>query len=229
MKKFSIILFFFSVLSVQAQNKPIQFGLKGGANLGWINSDYGYCQYNGAGIGGSLGFITDFYLTDNISFTTGFDIIHLVDGGVNCQLGCINPNDGTVIDGTTYNRIKTIYVQLPVSITFKTNVINGKFSIYGQIGYGLGFLLHATLYHKFISDDGEYIDNSTVVYKGYTFSRSSIIPSIGMEIPIHKSTYIRTGFKFDYCFVSILKDDPKTLSNRKERNSFVEYSISMIF
>jgi len=118
----------------------------------------------------------------------------------------------------------TRYLQVPISFTMKTNEIKEKFKIYGQIGYGLGFLLRAKAEDVFTPDKGETISENSNITDELTFTRSSLILAAGVEIPIHESTYIRTGFKFDNCFVNMFKGD-----QINARNNFIEFSAAVIF
>lgn len=223
MKKIALILLLFATLSVHAQHKPFQFGFRGAANLGWLKSDLDNFNNDGAQFGGSWGGVADFFLMENYSLTTGFNVLYLnVEGSLTAG---ILQGDTLRIEGTITEKVKTKYVQIPIIFTMKTNSIKDKFHIYGQIGYGFGILLQAKRDFQFTSDDGSYTEeNSNNNYDGYTAIRSSLILGIGVEIPLHKSTVIRTGFTFDNCFVDIAKSD-----EIKVRSNFIEFNVAVIF
>ena len=226
MKRHFLILFLFGALSLQAQHKPFQFGFQGGVNLGWFKTDIDNYNNEGAQFGGSWGFVADIFLMENYSFTTGFDVLYLnAEGSYKDSISIINAGSGKIIHGTITQKIKSKYIQLPFIFTMKTNNIKDKFRIYGQIGYGLGILLQAKQDNKFEADEGDYTDESKgSSYDGFTSTRSSLIIGVGVEIPLHKSTYIRTGFKFDNCFVDIVKSDVY-----KVRSNFIEFKAAVIF
>lgn len=223
-KHISKILFVIAIISslgLQGQHKPFQFGFKGGVNIGWIKTDAEGYENDGARVGGSWGFVADFYMMENYAFTTGFDILYL--NGKLIYPTVYEDTDGISHEGTLHRTLKTRYLQVPISFTMKTNDIKDKFRIYGQIGYGLGFLLSAKSEDEFTSAKGEHFSDTKEVYDELTFTRSSLILGIGVEVPIHKSTYIRAGFKFDNCFLNIYKGDNKV------RNNLFDFNLAIIF
>ena len=222
MKKLFLILFLIAAVSLQAQHKAFQFGFKGGASLGWFKSDNDTYENDGVQFGGSWGFVADIFLMENYSFTTGFNVLYL-NGSISNE-AIYEDEDGKPIDGTAYTKYKPKYLQLPVIFTMKTNNINDKLRIYGQIGYGLAFLLSSKQDFKFISNEGDVIAEATTDTDDFTSTRSSLILGVGVEVPLHKSTYLRTGFTFDNCFVDVAKQD-----FIKIKSNFIELSAAVIF
>ena len=232
MKRRCAILGFLLIVSfyLNAQHKSFQFGFKAGINMGWYNSIQDDYKNNGVNIGASWGFVADIFLMDNYSITTGFDVLYLngtmtypdmyqVESSSFPQVGILKRN---------YN---TKYIKLPILFTMKTNEIK-KLRYYGQIGFGISVLLTAKSKDEFSPDNGGSIVNeSQNIYDELRPTRESIILGAGLEIPLHKSTYIRTGFLFDNTFVNILKGyntlDPSIKNNG--RNSFVEINVSLFF
>lgn len=220
-KKLIFVVALISTIGLQAQHKPFQFGFKGAVSIGWFATDTEEYNNDGVKVGGSWGFIADFFMMENYSFTTGFEVLYL-NGRLNY------PSSRTIedhtIQGLLDRKYKTQYLQVPISFTMKTNAIKDKFKIYGQIGYGLGFLLKAKAEDLFTPDEGEAISENKNITDELTFTRSSLILGAGIEIPIHESTYVRTGFKFDNCFVNMFKGD-----QINARNNFIEFSAAVIF
>ena len=212
--KFHILLVLLCIAFVtQAQHKPFQFGFQGGFNIGWFKVDDAPFSNEGVDIGGSYGFVADFFLMENYSFTTGFNILYI--------------NGTTTLNsenGNLERNFQTRYLQLPVLFTMKTNTINDKFRIYGQLGYGLAFLLRARSNDEFMDKDGNTTSEKSSVYDELTFTRSSLILGIGLEIPIHGSTLIRIGVKFDNCFITMFKGD-----DFKVKNKFFDLNLAVLF
>jgi len=226
MKKLLPILLFFVTISVQAQHKPFQFGFQGAVNLGWFKTDINNFNNEGAQFGGSWGFIADVFLMENYSFTSGFNVLYLnAEGSYQDSISITNAESGKIIHGTVTQKIKSKYIQIPFIFTMKTNNIKDKFRIYGQIGYGLGILLKTKQDYTFNADDGTYSkEEKDSSYDGLKSTRHSLIIGLGIEIPLHKSTYIRTGFKFDNCFADILQSD-----DYKVRSNLIEFGAAVIF
>ncbi len=62
MKRILTISFIAISLSLIAQNKPFQFGIKAGPNMGWFSTSADNYHNNGVDFGGSWGFIADFFM-----------------------------------------------------------------------------------------------------------------------------------------------------------------------
>ena len=224
MKRLFLILLLFAAVSLHAQHKPFQFGFQGGVNLGWFKTDIDNYNNEGAQFGGSWGFVADIFLMENYSFTTGFNVLYL-NAENSTGVEHFFPEDSAYHAATLYQKINSKYIQIPVIFTMKTNNIKDKLRIYGQIGYGLGILLQAKQDYKFEADDGSHSEeHNGGTFDGFTSTRSSLIIGLGVEIPLHKSTYIRTGLKFDNCFVDIYKSE-----DYKVRSNFIELKAAVIF
>jgi hypothetical protein len=212
------------MLSVEAQHKPFQFGFRGAVNTGWFKTDNEFTRNETAQWGGSWGFVADFFLMENYSITSGFNVLYL--NGETKKDGRHIENEGDIIiNGFIYDKIKSKYLQIPFIFTMKTKNIREKLRIFGQIGYGLGIKLQSKVDGKIIADNGEIIDEyKNLQYDGLSATRSSLILGVGVEIPLHKSTYLRTGFTFDNCFIDVIKDD-----DLKMRSNFMEFNVAVIF
>ena len=208
-----VLVLLLAVFVTKAQHKPFQFGFRGALNLGWMTMDQADFSNKGADFGWAYGFVADFYLMENYSFTTGINLLYL--NGTTTETG----KAGT-LDRKFYNR----YLQLPLLFTMKTNPINDKIRIYGQIGYGIGFLLHSKSVNEFTDNEGNQSTDELNTYDELTFTRSSIIIGAGVEIPIHGSTVIRTGVTFDNCFVTMFKGD-----DFKVKHKFFELNLAVLF
>lgn len=215
---------------ILAQNKPFQFGFKAGLNLGWYNSINDDYKNKGLDIGGSWGFAADFFVMENYSVTTGFDVLYH-NGTLNYPEYYSISNNVAPELGVLTRKYKTKYIKIPVVFTMKTNEIN-NIKYYGQIGVGIGFLLTAKSNDEFVADG---TDNSTSasknIYDEMRFTRESVILGAGIEMPVYKSTKARIGLMYDNAFINILKGnnglDPTTKNNG--RSSYIELTATLLF
>ncbi len=211
-------------LGLVAQHKPFQFGFKASGNIGWygsVNDDY---KNEGVNLGASWGFTADFFLMENYSITTGFDVLYL--NGTQSYPHKIQSKVGALT-----REYKTKYIKLPIIFTMKTNKI-GKLKYYGQIGFGFGILLTAKASDEFVPNNGGNSETSTEnIYDDIRKTRESVILGAGVEMPVHKSTYARFGILFDNAFVNILKGNNQVDTSEKNngRNSFIEINASLFF
>ncbi len=224
MKRTFLLIILFTAIHVQAQHKAVQFGFGGGVNTGWFATGVEQYNNNGVHFGGSWGFVTDVFLMEGLSFTTGFNVVYL-----NGSMSMRYLSDST--PGEIERKFKTKYLEVPFIITMKTKKIKDKVRIYGQVGFGLGFLLSAKAKDSFTSEDGILSSGTENIYDELAFTRESLILGMGIEIPVFGSSFIRTGFRFDNGFVNVLKGNnpryPKIKNNG--RNNFIEFRTAFIF
>jgi len=205
-----------STIVTFGQHKPFQFGFRAGINVGWLKTDSENYSNNGAKIGGSWGFVADFFIMEGYSFTTGFDV-NYINGSLDRPMEG-NANIMMVRD------IKTRYVTLPLIFTMKTKPIKEKFRIYGQVGFGLSFLLSAKATDQYTSSEGEKVNNTKSITSDLTVTRESLILGAGVELPVQRSTVVRIGIKYDNCFINILKGN-----DAKAKNNFFEFNLAVLF
>ena len=228
-KKLLFVIFIAFSLNLTAQHKPFQFGFKAGPNIGWFSTSSDNYSNVGTDFGGSWGFIADFFIMENYSFTTGFDVLYL-NGTMEY------PSYGDQIlfppkQGLLKRRYRTKYVKLPFIFTMKTNKIK-KVRYYAQIGFGLSILLTAKANDEFTPDNGDdKITDSSNIYDELCFTRESLILGAGIEIPLQGSTFMRVGLVYDNAFVNILKGDNAVDSSVKNngRNCFLGLDVSILF
>jgi hypothetical protein len=229
MKKVILISFLLYSTSIFSQHKPFQFGFKGAANIGWFGTDVSGYSNEGVEFGGSWGFVADIYLMENYAFTTGFDVLFL-NGSMTYPYAMQDTFDLPIFGQMTSN-FKTKYIEIPLVFTMRTNEI-GKIKIFGQMGFGIAFLLNVKANNSFISDNEQI--NEIAEGAGtniFRTTRESFIIGAGIEIPLDGSTFIRTGFKYDNAFINVLKgNNTADLSIENDaRNNFIEFNVCVIF
>jgi len=224
MKNAFILFILLTTLTTYAQHKAVQFGFGGGVNMGWFATNTDEYTNNGLKAGGSWGFVTDIYLMEGYTFTTGFNVVYL-NGNLSM------PYQLDSLEGNIQRAFKTKYLEIPLSLTMKTKKIKDKVRFYGQIGLGISFLLTARGQDDFTSVEGTKLSDTKNIYDDLTATRESLILGLGIEIPVNGSSFIRTGFRFDNAFINILKGnnslDPSIKNNG--RNNFVEFMAAFLF
>lgn len=217
-------------LSLTAQHKPFQFGFKAGPNIGWYNTDSDDYENEGMDFGGSWGVVADFFIMENYSFTTGFDVLYL-NGTMSYPAVYEYDASSAQESGCLKRSYRTKYVELPFIFTMKTNEIN-NIRYYGQVGFGLGMLLTAKANDEFTPDNGDpAITQKQNIHDELRFTRESLILGAGVEIPLQGSTYLRIGLVYDNAFANMLKGNNTVDASIKNngRNSFLELDVSILF
>ncbi|MBT3173766.1 MAG: PorT family protein [Lentimicrobiaceae bacterium] len=232
MKQISLILLSVLILSnpLFAQHKPFKFGFKAAGNIGWlgsINEDYKNEEVN---LGGAWGFVADFFIMENYSFTTGFDVLYL-NGTIQYPYLYSNQENFNTEVGTLERNYRTKYVKIPLIFTMETNPIK-KIRYYGQIGFGFSILLTAKADDLFMGNtENTVISEDKNIYSEVYPTRESLILGAGIEVPLVKSMVARFGLLFDNAFINILKGNNTVDSSIKHnaRNNFIELNATVLF
>ena len=226
-----ILAFLLISINLFSQHKAFQFGFKAGANLGWMSSsEEDIYKNNGVNGGGNWGVIADFFLMENYSLTTGFNVLYL-NGTLEYPDIYTPENSNKQIDGTMQREYRTNYMEIPVIFTMKTHEIN-KLRYYGQIGVSVAFLLSADGKDKFIPiSGGESVSDKKNIYDDMRFTREAFIVGAGVEIPLSGSTYIRTGIVYNNALFNVLKGNNALYTSTKNngRNNFIGIEVNILF
>ncbi len=231
MKHTLLLVLIFTAIVTFGQHKPFQFGFSGGVNLGWYATNAEGYSNNGAKVGGSWGFVADIFIMEGYAFTTGFNVL-FINGSMTYPHTIKSEQSSVLIPGTIQRDFRTRYVQIPLIFTMKTKPIKEKVRIFGQVGFGLGFLLSAKSRDTFTPEEGgDVMSNEHNAKDDFRSTRESLILGAGAEIPIHGSMFVRTGVKFDNAFTNVLKGYNKLDSEIKNngRNNFIEIFAAIIF
>ena len=220
-KTFVITLFLlFLTTTVSAQYKSFQFGFHLSPNLGWMKSKSDNIDGKGMRMGFDWGFVGEFYIVENYAISTGFNI-----NFINTKYEC--GNDLAKIK----RELNTQYIEIPLILKMKTNEIGGFLRIYGEIGYGLSFLLDAK------ADDKQYVLGEKISSKEHHVkdelrnTRSALIVGAGIEVPIGGSTSIYGGIRFNNCFANVLKDQKIENQKFKQKgiSNFLALKLGLMF
>lgn len=223
MKKFAAIaLFLFITLAAYSQHKPYQFGFKVSGNIGWFSSYNDDFSNSGVKPGFSWGFVSDIFLMENYSITTGFEMLFL-NGNLDYPYQSVSGNDTTT--GIISSKFKTKYIQLPVLFTMKTNDIKG-IRYYGQIGGSIGIKLNAREEGTF---NGATIRNNNSDM--FSLFRGAFVLGAGIEYPLNGSTYLRLGIQYNNNFNSVLKGYNTAHPDTKNeaRSNYLELNVNILF
>ncbi len=232
MKKATLLLLFIVgfAIAVQAQQKAFQFGFKIAPNIGWIKPNAEDYKRDGIKAGFNWGFVGEFYLMENYAVNTGFNVLYL---NGKYEYPYKQNGSGGVMVGTLNRELHAKYIQLPVILKMKTNEIDefGGLRFYGEMGFGLGFLVDAKADDRFtVANNLVFSDNSDVS-KGYRFTRESLILGAGVEYPLGGSTFLIGGIRFDNNFIDILKDQNTvdTSIEQKAISNLIEIQVGLLF
>ena len=179
-------------VSASAQFKPFQFGLKIEPGITFPKLDSDDIYSGDTKMSFNWGFIGNFYFVENYGFSTGFNIRY-----INSEYSFdYSPHDSIKVNG--YDRvIKNQYLEIPISLVMRTESIN-NLRIFGNIGYGLGFLLNGS------KRDYDDFDNEVdILNDKYNKIRHALIIKLGVEYSVYKSSCLTAAIVYNNNFVNI--------------------------
>lgn len=229
MKKILLIAIavFFVSSAASAQQKAFQFGFKIGPSISWMKMHAKTYTNEGAKIGFNWGFVGDFYLMENYSIQTGFNVMYL--NGSYSYPDRKNTTDLGFVEGNTLRNLRLKYIQIPAVLRMRTNEIN-KFTYYGEAGLGLAFKTGAKADDTFTSALTNMEIEDEDVSKQYRFTRESLILGAGVYYNLGGSTRLFGGIRFDNNFFDIMKDQNSITPSIEKKGiaNFIELNLGIL-
>jgi len=212
---------------LMAQNKlPVKLGLKVAPNMCWMNTNTKGYSYDGLNVGVTVVFVSDIYFAERYAFSTGFNF-DFYSGKLQYADSMSIP--GGKVNGVMSRKYSLIYLEIPMMVKMQTKEF-GRFSFYGQIGFGTGFRLTATASDNFIADDGKTTTEKNDIRDETTLIRESVIIGFGTEYHIDQSTRLFFGISYCNSLNNVLTGyNSKTGLNQKAWLNFAELNIGVLF
>ncbi|MCK9399546.1 MAG: PorT family protein [Bacteroidales bacterium] len=230
-KLLPVLLILILVSQAQAQYKPVLFGMRVGANLGWIKPDVE--EYSGEGIvpGFTWGFIGEFYIMENYAILTGFNVNF--NGGKmeypsirDIKIG------GSIVNDTVqlHRKYNLKYIEIPLCLKMQT-ALSDKIIAFGKIGLGTSFLLSAKGTDDFIYDGSEKSESKHNIDDDIALMRESLIVGGGIELKIKGSTTLIIDITYDNAFNNMFNGDNTHLPGTEPKaiHNFVELGAGILF
>jgi hypothetical protein len=210
-----------------------RFGLKGSANINWVKANSKNVENGGARLGYSYGLMGVYNFTDNYAISTEFLITQ-----INANIAFVNPmRQSATLKGDsmlhTFDEagavFKIKYVQIPISIKFKTKEI-GLVTYWAQFGFAPCFLANAKAdytgvqpveeYEKLLVNDDANDLYHLVDFKDDVlfndrvfFMRLPLIIGGGIEYNLSGNTSLYAGLRVDNGLTNTFNKDEKTKAN----------------
>jgi hypothetical protein len=222
-KLFLLTLLTIIAFSANAQFKKYTFGLKAAPQIAWMKPNLDTYSGNGAKLGFSWGFISEFNFSENHCIATGFNVVF---NGGNLKFPTID-----TVGGNTGSMSRSYYIksiEVPLTLKMRTNAI-GNFKYYGQIGFGTSFRFNAKSKDEFSYNNVTAISDKSN-YDKISFLRESLIVGLGAEYTMKSGPTFSAGLAINNGFTDMLSDTNK-LTSKKEKATlnFLELNIAVLF
>jgi hypothetical protein len=232
MKKFLTLVVIILITSqLYAQYKPVLFGLRAGANLGWIKPDTEDYGSKGVKPGFSWGFIGEFFIMENYAIMTGFNMNF--NGGELEYPAVMDVPDGDTtmaVAGQLDRKYNLKYIQIPLCLKMQT-ALSEKITIFGKIGLGTAFNLGAKGSDVFTYDGGVETRDKHDIDDEIALMRESLIVGGGVEIKIKGSTAVIIDLTYDNAFNDMLTGENAAMPGNEPKavHNFVELGAGIVF
>ena len=234
MKKLFAIILVLMMLCIPgkifSQGKlPVKLGLKIAPNIGWMSPRTKDYSSDGARFGGTIGFVSDIYFAENYALSTGLNF-QFINGKLTYPDSLLIESTQKVVPGQVYSKYHFIYLEIPLMIKMKTKTF-GKISYFGQVGFGTGFRLSATINEHFVPklDPSNPIDQQFDSKKGTTLIRESILFGIGCEYHLDESSRILIGFTYSNSLNNVLNGNNYSNQIEKSLLNYAELNLGFLF
>jgi len=207
---------------------PMKLGLKVSPNICWMNpATKGYTSA-GARMGATIGFISEFYFAENYAFSTGLNFQY-INGKLNYSDSLLVDNNTRMAYGDLLRKYNFLYLEIPLMIKMKTKTF-GKMSYFGQIGFGTGFRIKASVNEHFVPKTGDPVDQQYDFNRGTTLIRESILIGVGCEYHVDESSRLLFGISYSNSLNNILTgvNYSSNLIEKSQLN-FAELNIGFLF
>jgi hypothetical protein len=232
MKKLSlaiilITLFISPIDTIGQGSSKLKLGLKVAPNIGWMNPGTKGYTNDGARMGATIGFVSDFYFAENYAFSTGFNFQFLN--------GKLRYTDSLQVEGVSgyrtgevFRKYNFLYLEIPLMVKMQTKKF-GKMSYFGQMGLGTGFRIKTTVTDNVEFTSGGGADQQ-FDYTEATLIKESIIVGLGAEYHIDESSRLLFGISYSNALNNILTGtNTKTGLDEKSVLNFVELNLGFLF
>jgi hypothetical protein len=230
MKKIITLLFVIMLASqLHAQYKPVLFGLRVGSNLGWVKPDTEGYESDGLRMGFSWGFIGEFFLMENYSILTGFNM-NFNGSKIVYPYQAYLSGDSVLTDGKLYRTYNLKYIQIPLCLKMRMDA-SDKVGLFLKIGVGTSFNLSAKGTDEFAYTGGTESYSKKDIADEVTLMRESLLVGGGVEYKLKGSTKIIIDLTYDNAFNNLLtgEDPGLTVSDPKAFHNFVELGAGIVF
>ncbi|MCK9220456.1 MAG: PorT family protein [Bacteroidales bacterium] len=223
-----LLLVLFPSVAFPQMTLPIKLGLKIAPNIGWMNPSTKEYSNDGARMGTTIGFVGDLYFAERYAFSTGFNF-QFLNGMLNYPDVRLKPNDTAILSGEVTRKYHFLYLEIPLMIKMQTKEF-GKFSFYGQIGFGTGFRLKVTANESFQPNQGESFDQKYDLNQATSLIRESILIGIGGEFHLDQSSRFFFGLSYSNSLNSVLTGvNEKSKMNEKSMLNYAELNLEFLF
>ena len=215
------------IVGANAQTNNARFGVKLGPTFDWASSGSTAASNDGFGLGASLGFVCDYYVTNNVAVSSGvnFNLLRMKYSFTDRRL----VNDFLEEANMTVNRrMKASNIEIPLKAKFKMDVLD-SFAAYVEAGGGVSFnckdFAKDDYSFYWVSSDGQSFVDCTNQYRVLQFS---MIFGLGGEYEINHDFSAFAQLTFDHAFSNAFISSLEKQTGSILRNNFIGIEVGIM-
>ena len=203
-------------LGASAQDQEFSFGLRLGPNFTWTASRQGAAVNEGTGVGFDMGFVAEYYFTENYAIVSGVNV-NFVKGHYSFDDKYV-----TAPDTLLYNidrQFRTTVYEIPLMLKLVTPELgNLPLRAYAQLGGAFGITPSVKVKDKFTldgnTDPAFGNDAYSASRKGeYNPIHASLRVGAGAEYALLESTRVFLGFYYSYDFLNSISSGAQGITS----------------
>lgn len=197
------------VAEAQDENRKVRFGLQLNPQISWLSPNTKNYTSKGSKLGLTYGLSTEFFLTKNYLFSTGFFISSL--GGKVSYQGVFKDANDINFQSAVEQTYRIKYIEIPLTLKLRTNEI-GYITYYGQFGLKSAIKFKSTSDYTYadIKDSPKVEDVNTA--GDIFFVNMYLTVGAGIEYNISGNTSLMLGLTYNNGFVNQLNKGSNLLN-----------------
>lgn len=195
----------------QTQNKErkIRFGLLLNPQISWLSPNTKNYTSEGIKLGLNYGLSTEFFLTKNYLFSTGFFISSL--GGKVSYGGIYDDNNGIYVPSVVDQTYSIKYIEIPLTLKLRTNEI-GYMTYYGQFGLKSAVKFKSTSNYTYADISNSPKEEGVNTAGDIFFANMYLTVGAGVEYNISGNTSLMVGLTYNNGFINQLNKESNLLN-----------------
>lgn len=195
----------------QTQNKErkIRFGLLLNPQISWLSPNTKNYTSEGIKLGLNYGLSTEFFLTKNYLFSTGFFISSL--GGKVSYGGIYDDNNGIYVPSVVGQTYSIKYIEIPLTLKLRTNEI-GYMTYYGQFGLKSAVKFKSTSNYTYADISNSPKEEGVNTAGDIFFVNMYLTVGAGVEYNISGNTSLMVGLTYNNGFINQLNKESNLLN-----------------
>jgi hypothetical protein len=222
MRRILLIISMVSAVFVGANAQPgnVRLGIKLGPTIDWASSGSTSATNDGIRLGGNLGLVCDYYLTNNVAVSSGvdFNFLRLKYTFVDHRRAEDFLEESNI---SVSRRLKAANIEIPLKFKVRMDVLD-LFKAYAEAGAGLS--LNCKDYGKdsykfyWASYEGQSYVDCTNQYRPLQLS---MIFGLGAEYEINRNLSIFAQLTFDHAFSNAFVNVLEKQTGSILRNNYI--------